>query len=116
MRKQIKNVKKLMSKLNVRKMKIEEYFKEIEKNVKICYDVAEEAKRKGFDPKSKVEVPLALSLAERVTGLISAVYPQIDNPQLVNRIKELEKEYGSLDPAVCLKIAEEVAKEKFCKF
>ncbi|MFA5077721.1 MAG: DNA polymerase II large subunit, partial [Candidatus Micrarchaeia archaeon] len=32
------------------------------------------------------------------------------------RIKELEKEYGFLDPAVCLKISEEIAKEKFCKF
>ncbi|GAF99444.1 unnamed protein product, partial [marine sediment metagenome] len=58
----------------------------------------------------------ATSLAERVAGLISTVYPQLNNPQLVKRILELEKEYGSLDPAVCLKIAEEVAKEKLCKF
>ena len=97
-------------------MKIDEYFKELERKVKICYGVAEEAKRKGLDPKSRVEVPLAISLADRVAGLISAIYPQINNPQVVNRIKELEKQHGSLDPAVCLVIAEEVAKEKFCKF
>jgi DNA polymerase II large subunit len=97
-------------------MKIENYFKELERKVKICYDVAEEAKKKGLDPKSKVEVPLATSLAGRVAGLISAVYPQLNNSQLVGRILELEKEHGNLDPVVCLKIAEEVAKEKFCKF
>ena len=32
------------------------------------------------------------------------------------RILELEKEHGKLNPAVCLQIAEEVAKQKFCKF
>jgi len=97
-------------------MNINEYFKDIENKVKVAYSVAEEARKKGFDPKSKVEVPLAKSLAERVVGLISTVYPQINNKQVVNRILSLEKEYGNLEPAVCLKIAEEIAKEKFCKF
>ena len=97
-------------------MKIENYFKDLERQVKVYYDVAEEAKKKGLDPLSKVEVPLATSLAGRVAGLVSVVYPQLNNPQLVNRIMELEKEYGSLNPIICLKIAEEIAKEKFCKF
>ena len=97
-------------------MGIDEYFKDIERRVRVCYDVAEEARKKNLDPLSKVEVPLAISLAERVVGLISTIYPQVNNPQIVKRILELEKEYGSLDPAVCLKIAEETAKEKFCKF
>ena len=97
-------------------MKIENYFKDLERQVKVYYDVAEEAKKKGLDPLSKVEVPLATSLAGRVAGLVSVVYPQLNNPQLVNRIMELEKEYGSLSPVICLKIAEEIAKEKFCKF
>jgi len=97
-------------------MKTEEYFKEIEKKVKEIYSVAEEARRKGLDPLSKVEVPLAMSLAEKVTGLISSVYPQINDTRIVNRILELEKEHGQLDVAVAFKIAEEIAKEKFCKF
>src|SRR3989338_5666452 len=32
------------------------------------------------------------------------------------RILELEKEYGKLDVSVIFKIAEEVAKQKFCQF
>jgi DNA polymerase II large subunit len=97
-------------------MKSEEYFKNLETNVKVVYSVAEEAKSKGLDPRSKVEIPLATSLAEKVAGLIATVYPQVNNPSIIKRFKELEKEYGVLDPAVCLKIAEEVAKEKFCRF
>ena len=97
-------------------MNIENYFKELEDKVHVAYSVAEEARRKGLDPKSSVEVPLATSLAGRVAGLVSTIYPQLNNPQLINRIIELENEYGSLDPAICLKIAEEIAKERFCKF
>jgi DNA polymerase II large subunit len=97
-------------------MKIDQYFKELEEQVKKSYVVAEAARQKGLDPIDKVEIPLATSLAGRVAGLISAVYPQLNNPQLVNRILELEKQYGNLDPAICLIIAEEIAKEKFCKF
>ncbi|MEM3405574.1 MAG: DNA polymerase II large subunit [Candidatus Pacearchaeota archaeon] len=97
-------------------MRIEEYFKEIEDKVKVIYSVAEEARKKGLDPKEIVEIPIATSLAGKVAGLISTIYPQLNNQTIIKRIKELEKEYGILDPAVCLKIAEEVAKEKFCKF
>lgn len=67
-------------------MKIEQYFKELEEQVKRIYVVAEAARQKGLDPVDKVEIPLATSLAERVAGLISAVYPQLNNSQLVNRI------------------------------
>ena len=97
-------------------MNIKEYFEEIEKKVKEIYSTAEEARAKGFDPVSKVEVPLAISLAERAVGLTSVLYPQLSDKRVVNRILELEKEYGQLDPAVAFKIAEEIAKEKFCKF
>jgi DNA polymerase II large subunit len=95
---------------------MQQYFKEIEDKVRVCYSIAEEARKKGHDPKSIVEIPIATNLAERVTGLISVRFPQVKNEKIVNRIKELEKEHGKLDPAVCLKIAEEIAKEKFCKF
>ena len=95
---------------------IEDYFKRIEKEVKKCYDLAGEARSKGFDCAGEVEVPLTTSLAERVLGLISVLYPQIFDKKIVARIKELEVQYGSLDPAIALTIAEEIAKEKFCKF
>jgi len=97
-------------------MNTKQYFKHIEKKVKEEYVVAEEARAKGFDPVAKVEIPIAMSLAEKCVGLVSSVYPQVGDKKLVDRILELEKEFGSLDPAVALSIAEEVAREKFCKF
>ena len=97
-------------------MNINDYFKEIEKKVKESYGFAGEVRKKGFDPVAEVEIPLANSLAERVVGLVSVLYPQVLGTKIVERILELEKQHGSLDPAIALLIAEEVAKEKFCKF
>jgi DNA polymerase II large subunit len=96
---------------------IEKYFKNIEKKVHESYEIARKARKEGKDPVLDVEVPLANSLAERVVGLVSVLYPQVAaDKQIVSRILTLEKQFGSLDPAVALTIAEEVAKEKFCKF
>lgn len=97
-------------------MNINSYFKNLEQEVKSYYELAGKARAAGFDPATNVEIPLATSLAERVLGLVSVLYPQINDRRIVERIHELEKQYGSLDPAVSLVIAEEVAKEKFCKF
>jgi len=97
-------------------MKTQDYFKLIERETKKVYAVAEEARSKGMDPSDKVEIPLARSLAEKVVGLIATVYPQMTGSGIVERIIELEKKFGKLDPAVCLQIAEEIAKQKFCKF
>ncbi|MEK6945704.1 MAG: DNA polymerase II large subunit [Nanoarchaeota archaeon] len=97
-------------------MNTQQYFKHIEREVKKVYEVAEAARAKGLDPVDKVEIPLAMSMAEKVVGLISTIYPQMEGSGIAKRILDLEKEYGKLDPAVCLQIAEEVAKQKFCKF
>ena len=97
-------------------MKIQEYFKNLEKDVKKIYSVVETARKKGLDPADKIEIPLAMSLAEKVVGLLSTIYPQMTDSGIAKRINELEKKWGKLDPAICLQIAEEVAKQKFCKF
>ncbi|MFQ5531181.1 MAG: DNA polymerase II large subunit [Candidatus Nanoarchaeia archaeon] len=97
-------------------MNTQQYFKDLEKQVKYVYRVAEEARSKGLDPVNKVEIPLAMTMAEKVVGLISTIYPQLEGSDISKRILELEKEYGKLDIMVVFKIAEEVAKEKFCKF
>ena len=96
-------------------MKIEQYFKAIENEVERSYKLANIAKARGIDPVSKVEIPVAMTLAEKAVGLISTVYPQLDK-KIVDRILELEKQYGQLDNAVAFQIAEEIAREKFCKF
>jgi DNA polymerase II large subunit len=100
-------------------MQTEEYFHNLVEGVRKEYEVAELARSKGLDPVKKVEIPLAMSLAEKVVGLISTVYPQLgdENSKIISqRILDLEKEYGQLDSCVPLKIAEEIALEKYCKF
>lgn len=97
-------------------MNTEQYFKNLKEEVDKVYLIAEEARSKNLDPKSKVEIPLAMSMAEKVVGLISTIYPQMMGSGIAERIHELEKQWGKLDPAICLQIAEEVAKQKFCKF
>ena len=97
-------------------MKTQKYFSDLEKNVREVYGVAETAKKMGLDPLDKVEIPLAMTMAEKVVGLISIIYPQIADSGIAERILELEKEYGKLDTTVSFKIAEEVARQKFCKF
>lgn len=95
---------------------IQEYFRDIDKNLAKCYEVAGEARKKGYDPTNSVEILLAANMAERVEGLISVVAPQIKGSGIVQRIQELEKQYGSLDWRVALTIALEVAQQKFCRF
>ncbi len=92
------------------------YFEQLKAEVVRLHSVATKARAKGCDPESVVEVSLADNMAQRVVGLISVIAPQIVNSGVVERIIDLEKQYGSLDWRVALKIAEEVALEKFCKF
>ncbi|MFH1771086.1 MAG: DNA polymerase II large subunit [archaeon] len=93
-----------------------DYFQTLKKDCFKVYDVAKEARKKGYDPSTNVEVTLAETMAERVIGLMIVVAPQLKDKGAEKRIEELEKEYGVLDTRVALKIAEEVAQEKFCKF
>ncbi len=97
-------------------MDVERYFTDLGKDIERVYGAASEARARGLDPVKNVEIPLATSLAARAVGLISTIYPQINTPQLIQRIIELEDIYGKLDPAICLKIGEEIAQMKFCQF
>lgn len=92
------------------------YFENFAEQIDNVYCVAEEARRKGYDPADKVEIPLATSLAEKVVGLIATLYPQMNGTGISKRILELEEKYGKLDPAVSVQIAEEVARQNFCNF
>src|SRR3989344_5960957 len=92
------------------------YFDRLKSEVAALYNLANKARATGTDPDKVVEISLAENMAERVVGLISVIAPQIVNSGVVERIIELEKQYGVLDWRVALKIAEEVELEKFCKF
>ena len=93
-----------------------EYFKSIQDEVDRCHRMAKVAREKNLDPTSQVEVSLAANMAERVVGLISVLAPQIVGCGVVERIIALEKQYGALDWRVAMKISEEIALQKFCKF
>src|SRR3990172_12727269 len=97
-------------------IEMQNYFERLKSEVSRLHSVASQARERGFDPEKTVEVSLAENMAQRVVGLISVIAPQIVNSGVVERIIELEKQYGSLDWRVALKISEEVALEKFCKF
>lgn len=92
------------------------YFEKINLQVANMHSIAQQARSKGYDPEKTVEITLAKNMAERVVGLISVIAPQIVNSGVVERITELEAQYGALDWRVALKIAEEIAQQKFCKF
>lgn len=92
------------------------YTKEIEEKLKDAYKTAQSARKKGFDPIEEVDIRFARDMAERVEGLVSVVIPQITGSGVTKRIRELEKKYGALDWRVSLVIAEEIAKQKLCKF
>jgi len=49
---------------------MEEYFASIQRKVNQCYDIAEEARKKGLDPDIDVESPQAKDLAGRVEKLV----------------------------------------------
>ncbi len=95
---------------------MQEYFESIQQRVDEVHKIASEARAKGYDPDTAVEVKLAANMAERVVGLISVVAPQLADAGVVERIMELEKQYGALDWRVGLAIAGEIAQQKFCKF
>lgn len=92
------------------------YFESFKEKVDEVYEFSNKARSLGFDPVDSVEIPTALSMAEKVVGLISTIYPQVMNSGIAERILEFEKEYGKLSSVVSFKIADEISSEKFCKF
>ena len=95
---------------------IEIYFDGIDKNIEKIYEIANNARKKGFDPEDKVDIPLAKGVSERVESLIGSIAPCVISVGIKERIKELEQEYEPLDWRVAFKISGEIAQEKFCKF
>ncbi len=95
---------------------MKKYFKDLKNKVDEEYKVANLARAKGLDPVDKVEIPLAMTMAEKAVSLIKTVYPNLSTKKISNRILELERQYGQLGTTVSFVIAREIAEEKFCKF
>lgn len=94
---------------------VEDYFLKLSEKVKIEYKVANEARAKGMDPVDKVEIPLAMTMAEKSVGLITTIYPDLPVEAITKRMLELEAKYGQLDTTVSFVIAREIAEGKFYK-
>ncbi|MFP4523044.1 MAG: DNA polymerase II large subunit [Candidatus Nanoarchaeia archaeon] len=95
---------------------IKEYFTYLDEKTIKAHSVAVQARKKCFDPEDFVEVKLAKNMAERVVGLISVLAPKIEGSGVVERIIELEQEFGSQDWRVAMKIALEIAQQKYVQF
>ena len=73
-------------------MRTSEYFDLLQRGLDDAMTIAQEARSKGLDPTTEVEIPLAVDLAERVEKLIGI-------PGIAVRIRELEAEGYSREEA-----------------
>ena len=96
--------------------KIAKYFEYLDFKIDEAYTIANRARKRGYDPVSKVEMPLARDISERVEGLISVAAPQLLGSGIAKRIQDLEGEYAKLDWRVGMSISYEVARGDFCEF
>ena len=74
-----------------------DYFKKLQQEIDSCYQIAENARNKGFDPTYSVEIPQAKDLAARVEELVG---PE----NIAPKIREITKEIGNRE-LVSLEIA-----------
>ncbi|AEA47023.1 DNA polymerase II large subunit [Archaeoglobus veneficus] len=87
---------------------IRHYHELLLNEVERVYAIAREARKKGLDPSTEVEIPIARNMAERVERLL-----HIDG--IAERIMELE-ESGVSREKICFIVAEEIVKGKFGSF
>jgi len=82
----------------------EKYFSNIEKEVKVLYEIAKKARSKGLDPAMEPESQVAKDLAERVENLVGP-------PGVAGRIREL---FGKISrEEIAFEIAKEIIYAKF---
>ncbi len=80
---------------------VHDYFNSLKSAANKEYDIAKEARGKGLDPKTEVEIPQAEDLAGRVAALM-----KID---VADKIRELEKKFDR--ERVAIEIALQVSRE-----
>ena len=86
---------------------MQDYFDRLNEQLHVIYNIAEKARKKGFDPSLNVEIPIAKDIADRVEGLIG--------PEGVGvRIRELEKQNLTREQ-VAFRIAGEICDQKLTK-
>ena len=89
----------------------ERYFAELERRMRMEYQLAEACRAKGLDPETRVEIPPAIDLAARVEELMKDYLPQRG---VAERIRELSKVKNREETS--LLVANEVAAGKFGRY
>lgn len=91
--------------------RMERYFADLERRMRVEYELAGRCRTKGFDPQTHVEIPPAIDLAARVEELMKDYLPQRG---VAERIRELSKIKNREETS--LLVANEVAAGKFGRF
>jgi len=94
-------------------MEINEYFDLIREKFFEAYSIAKEARKKGYDPSDDVEILYSDDMAERVENLLLTINPIIGQIGLAKKIREIEKEFGSLSFQTILEIANYVSSKVY---
>ncbi|HEY0088461.1 MAG TPA: DNA polymerase II large subunit, partial [Candidatus Lokiarchaeia archaeon] len=84
--------------------KMEEYFALIQQKVNQCYELAEEARKRGLDPELEVESPQAKDLAGRVEKLVGPI-------GVATFIRDL-KSQGLSDDEIVFKVVSDILDKK----
>jgi DNA polymerase II large subunit len=87
---------------------MERYFADLERRMRVEYELAARCRAKGMDPETRVEIPPAIDLAARVEELMKDYLPQRG---VAERIRELSKIKNREETS--LLVANEVAAGKF---
>jgi len=87
--------------------KMEDYFSLLQKDVDICYEIAEKARQKGLDPETFVESPQAKDLAGRVEKLIG--------PKGVADVIRVLKQQGKSEDEIVFQVVSDILSQKIVK-
>ena len=90
-------------------MDYDEYVTSLKGECDRIYELVQEARSKGVDPKPQVEIPLAHDLADRTQKLLDFLHPRTTAQQ----IRDLTKEFDGNREKVALKISEIVMAESY---
>jgi DNA polymerase II large subunit len=90
-------------------MGYDNYIENLQKECNIIYDIANEARSKGLDPKIEVEIPQAHDLADRTQKLLSFLHSR----NTAEQIRELTSIHKGNRERVALEIGKIVAAESY---
>ena len=98
-------------------MELDDYFETIRERTEEAYDIGEKARNQSKDPEERIDIPVAEDLPEKASSLvIAAMFEELENQGVAERIRELEEEYGKNDERVSFQIAREIAEGDFYEF